>query len=262
MADYGTVGSEDGSVAPHAPLIEGEARGSGVEGEDGNAAPAAAEEGRGPGAGGPDACAQSAGAAASFWAPPCPKYIALTLSVSALAFLLWNLAEPSQITREGDEAVSLEVPLISHDDNGSAHSGAPQNRSRIRGSHDRGGAVGAEEDQVAKKVLKVGIWKVAQEGGWKKLSGVSCSTGNGSGRFPDGGTGDSNGSSLDLDECLLRCQADEFCDGVVVAAGGLGGSCSLRAQLVVPSCPKDSASDTWLYGLRHLAVRTPWGQER
>lgn len=295
------------------------------EGEEGHVAPLVTEAGQGPGAEG----------GAWDWRRLGRQFKVLSFVVcaSALAFLLWNLAEPSQIPSEGQEAVSLEVPLISHDDNGGAISGddgargdsgngdarsanhndaggdsgmpnvemphveIPQpvltavesigavlqpsfwaNPTSPRENHSRNGSSHNRSGAEAKKVLeadrrgppkptpaelKARIENVSKEGGWKKHRGVRCSTGRGSGRFPDGGTGDGNGSSVYLDDCLKRCQADEFCDAVVVEAGKLNGPCNLRAQLTLSSCSKDNASETWLYGsvsdrVHRLRRRVGW----
>ncbi|CAK0851440.1 unnamed protein product [Prorocentrum cordatum] len=102
-----TIEGEDGCIALTVAEADGCSAPTMAE-EDRCSAPALAEGGRGPAAAA-DAGARPRG---HYW-----KYPVLLVYASALAFLLWNLAWPSQMTSDGDEAVSLEVPLIFHDGN-------------------------------------------------------------------------------------------------------------------------------------------------
>jgi hypothetical protein len=94
------------------------------------------------------------------------------------------------------------------------------------------------------------VKKISMTGGWVLHRSKNCYVGHGSGRFPDGSAGDTNssGTKTDLDDCMLACAANKWCDGIVVDAGKTNGSCSLRSDLIVTSCLTDEVFDTWQRG--------------
>ncbi|CAK0895417.1 unnamed protein product, partial [Prorocentrum cordatum] len=117
-------------------------------------------------------------------------------------------------------------------------------------SHGRGGAAaaGAGEGKrnrtLAEKIRAAA--DITDRGNWTLVPSRNCFHRHGSGSFPDGGTGDSNGSHVDLDKCLALCQETDFCDGVVVETGRLNGPCSLRTEVSFSSCQEDFTFDAWM----------------
>jgi hypothetical protein len=83
---------------------------------------------------------------------------------------------------------------------------------------------------------------------WTRHAGRVCYRQHGSGVFPDGSDGESDGTLVDLDECLRACMKNEFCHGVVVQSDKMRGTCSLRAEMIEADCHESQGFDIWLRG--------------
>jgi hypothetical protein len=110
------------------------------------------------------------------------------------------------------------------------------------------------EQIKAMKNVTAEVENITKSGDWVRRPNKNCYFQHGSGRFPNGSKGDTdaNGTLLDLDDCMLACEASEWCDGIVVDAGmphtKTNGSCSLRSELVFTDCVEDEAFDLWQWG--------------
>jgi len=107
------------------------------------------------------------------------------------------------------------------------------------------------------------VENITATGAWVKYPSTNCYFLHGSGRFPNGSEGNTDGNITDLDDCMLACEADEWCEGIVVDAGKTNGSCSLRSEMVFTSCAEDEAFDTWQRGsisdhVQRLVDRHGW----
>jgi len=149
-----------------------------------------------------------------------------------------------------DQAGRSRSHPLGHNHSGQHHHNLSRSRSSKHqsGSHGRGEKPQPKPKPVKEKNITENVETILQTGDWVLVPNKNCYFQHGSGRFPDGNTGDTNGTITDLDDCMLACAANKYCEGIVVDSGKTNGSCSLRSEMVFTSCVQDEAFDAWQRG--------------